>query len=70
MWVQKTSYMWKRLILEPCYISCETNKYLASIMHDSAIFYNKIIDVEAKSNNEEKKTVPTKKILIKELLMK
>ena len=39
-------------------------------MHDSAIFYNKIIDVEAKSNNEEKKTVPTKKIQIKELLMK
>ena len=29
-------------------------------MHDSAIFYNKIIDVEAKSNNEEKKNSSNK----------
>ena len=30
-------------------------------MYDPALFYNKIIDVEAKSNNEEKKQFQQRK---------
>ena len=55
----------KRHICEKDYIwnlatcSCQNVKYLASIMDDSAITCDEIIDDEATSNDEETKTFPT-----------
>ena len=40
--------------------SCKTGKYLANIMDDSVITWDEFIDVEAKSNGKETKSVPTK----------
>ena len=58
MW--KTSYMGKRLyIWNPSIFSCENEKHLASIIDNSVITYDEIIDAEAKLNNEETKTFPT-----------
>ena len=52
--VCEKDYIWN---LSTC--SCENGKYLASIMDDSAIMCDEIIDAEAKSNDEETKTIPT-----------
>ena len=52
--VCEKDYIWN---LSTC--SCENGKYLASIMDDSAIMCDEIIDAEAKSNDEETKTMPT-----------
>ena len=49
----------KEYIWIPAICSCENGKYLASIMNDSAIACDEIIDMEAKSNDEETKTVQT-----------
>ena len=45
--------MRKRLYLESCYISCENGKYLASIMDDSAITYDEIIDADAEAKSKD-----------------
>ena len=56
MWVQKTSCMWKRLCLESATCNCKNGKCLASIMDDSAIICDEVIDSDAdhKSNDEAK----------------
>ena len=46
-------YFKKRNIWNPSTCSCTNGKYLASIIKDE------IIDAEAKSHNEETKTIPT-----------
>ena len=58
MLLWKISYMWKRLYLESSYM--ELQKYLASIIDDSVITSNEIIDAndEAKSYEEETKAIP------------
>ena len=43
----------------PATYSCEYGKYLASIIDDSAITCDEIIDGKAKSYDKESKTVPT-----------
>ena len=54
----------KRNICEKDYIwnsatcSFQSGKYLSSIVNDSAITRDEIIDADAKSNNEETKTFP------------
>ena len=50
----------KDYIWNPATCNCKNGKYLASIMDDSAITCDEIIDAEAKSHDEETKTVPTK----------
>ena len=55
MRVQKTSYMWKVYIWNPATCYCKTCKYLASIIDESVITCDEIIDAEARSYNEEKK---------------
>ena len=59
MWEQKTSFKWKRLYLESCWIEFQNGKYLASNTDDLLITCDEIIDVEAKLFNEETKSVPT-----------
>ena len=54
MWVSKTSYMWKVLPLESCYMYFQNGKYLAIILDDSAIKCH-----ETKSYEIETKTVQT-----------
>ena len=49
----------KDYIWNPAKCSCENGKYLASIVDDSAIMCDEVIDAEAKTYDEEKKTVPT-----------
>ena len=49
----------KNYIRNPSTCSCKNGKHLASTMDDSAISYDEIIDAEAKSNDEETKTIPT-----------
>ena len=46
-------YVKKNYIFNPATCSCENGKYLKSIMDDSAITCDEIIDTEAKSNDEE-----------------
>ena len=46
-------YIWK-----PATCSCKYGKHLASNMDNSAVTCDEIVDAEAKSNNEETKTVP------------
>ena len=48
----------KDYIWNPVTCSCENGKYLASIMDDSVIRCEEVINVEAKSYDEETKTVP------------
>ena len=48
------SYFWN-----PAACSCKNGKYLASIIDDSVITCDEIIDAEAKSYDEETKTVRT-----------
>ena len=57
----------KDYIWNPAKCSCKNGKYLASIMDDSAMTCDEIIDADAeaksnkntKSNDEETKTIPT-----------
>ena len=49
--VCKKDYVWN-----PATWNCENGQYLASIMNDSAITCDEIIDAEAKLNDEETKT--------------
>ena len=49
----------KKILLDPATCSCENEKYLASIMNDSAITCDEIIDAAAKSNDEDTKNIPT-----------
>ena len=51
-------YLKKDYIWNPPICSCENSKYLASIIGDSVIMCDEIIEVEAKSFDEETKTVP------------
>ena len=49
--------MWKRLcekdyVWNPATCNCENGKYLASIMDDSAIICDKVIDADMESNNK------------------
>ena len=45
----------KDYICKPSTWSCKNRKYLASIIDDSVITCDEIINVEAKSNDEEQK---------------
>ena len=49
----------KYYIWNPATCSCKNGKYLASIIDDSVIMPDEIIDAEAKSYNEKTKTVAT-----------
>ena len=49
----------KDYVWNPVTCSCKNRTYLASIMDDSAITSDEIIDVEAKSYDKETKRVPT-----------
>ena len=49
----------KKYIWNPATCSCKNGKYLASIMDDSAITCDEIIDMKAKLNDKETKTVQT-----------
>ena len=51
--------MWKILYLNPSTCSYEYGKYLVSIIDDSVITCDEVIDAEAKSNDDETKTVST-----------
>ena len=52
--VSEKDYIWIRA---KC--TCKNRKYLASIMDDSTITCDEIIDAKAKSYDEKTKTVPT-----------
>ena len=41
--------MWKRLYLESCYISCKNGKYSGSIIEESVIVCDEIIEEETKA---------------------
>ena len=47
--------MWKDYIWNPATCSCENGKYLASMMDDSVIICDKVINVDNKTNFIEKK---------------
>ena len=49
----------KNYIWNPTTCICKNEQYLASIIGDSVITCDEIIDAKAKSNNEKTKTVPT-----------
>ena len=49
----------KDYIWNPATCSCKNGKYLASIIDNSVITCDEIIDTESKSNNKETKTVST-----------
>ena len=46
-------------IWNPSTCSCKNGKHLASIIDDSVIMCDEIIDTEAKLNNKETKAIPT-----------
>ena len=52
--------MWKNYVWNPATCSCKNGKYLASIIDDSVIRCDKIIDADAevKSHDEEIKSIP------------
>ena len=52
--VDEEYYIWN-----PSTCSCKSGKYFASIIDDSLITCDEIIDLEAKSKHEETKKVPT-----------
>ena len=67
-WLNNDERLWeckKRHVCEKDYIwnpatcSCQNGIYLASIIDDSAITCDEIIDAEVKSNDEETKTCLT-----------
>ena len=45
--------MQKRLYFEPCYMQLQNDKYLASIIDDSVITYDEIIEEETKTVKSE-----------------
>ena len=47
--------MWKNYVWNLSTCNCENGKYLASIMDDSAIICDEIIDVKEKNFNKKKK---------------
>ena len=49
--------MWKNYVWNPITCSCENGKYLTSIIVGSEIICNKVIDAEAKSNDQKTNTV-------------
>ena len=49
----------KILYLESFYMKLQNRKYLASIIYNSVITCDEVIDAEAKSNNDETKTIST-----------
>ena len=51
MQVQKHHICKKDYIRNPATCSCENTKYLASIIHDSAITCDEVIDAETKSKD-------------------
>ena len=51
--------MWKDYVWNPATCIGENGKYLASIMDDSVITCDEMIDAEVKLNDEETKTFPT-----------
>ena len=55
MWVWNKSCMWKVYVWNPATCNCENEKYLPSIMDDSAIICDEVI----KSYDEEIKAIPT-----------
>ena len=57
---QKRQVCEKDYIWNPATCSCEDGKYLLSIMDDSAIMCDEIIDAKAKSYDLETKMFPTK----------
>ena len=57
MW--ETSSMWAKYVWNPARCSCENGKYVASIMDYLANTPDEIIESEAKSNDEQTKTIPT-----------
>ena len=57
--MQKHHICEKDYIWNPATCSCEIGKYLASIVGDSVITFDEIIDAVAKSNDKETKTVST-----------
>ena len=54
----KASYM-RETIQNPATCTCKNGKYLANVIDNSVIMFDELIDVEAKQNDEETKTVPT-----------
>ena len=60
MWEQKTSFKWKRLYLESCWIEFQNGKYLASNTDDLLITCDEIIDVEVKLFKWRNKISPNK----------
>ena len=55
---KKRHVLEKNYVWNPATSNCENGKYLTSIMDDSAIICDEIIDREGKSNDEETKAVP------------
>ena len=56
----KKHHIWKKdYIWNPAICSCESHKYLASVIDDSKIKFEEIIDPEARPYNEETKTILT-----------
>ena len=51
----KNSCMWKNYVWNLSTCNCENGKYLASIMDDSAIICDEIIDVKETNFNKKKK---------------
>ena len=49
--------MWKNYVWNLSTCNCENGKYLASIMDDSAIICDEIIDVKETNFNKKKKIV-------------
>ena len=49
----------KDYIWNPLTCSCENGKYLPSVIDDSVITYDEIINAETKLNNGETKAIPT-----------
>ena len=60
--------MWKNYVWNLSTCNCENGKYLASIMDDSAIICDEIIDVKETNFNKKKKKIVKRRIFIFYLL--
>ena len=60
--------MWKKYVWNLSTCNCENGKYLASIMDDSAIICDEIIDVKETNFNKKKKKIVKRRIFIFYLL--
>ena len=60
--------MWKNYVWNLSTCNCENGKYLASIMDDSAIICDEIIDVKEPNFNKKKKKIVKRRIFIFYLL--